>query len=134
MVAHLLVDVEVGGGRGIKAREQLVDDDQQLHLARLIDELLFHLQLEAFDLADRLFCRLAKPVGQHLGVDRVFAQVVGVARAGGLALGVGHAGRVAGDDGALALEFGLGKQLVELAGLKNAAGHQHGVAVPVHQA
>ena len=33
VVLHLLVDVEVGRARGVEAGQQLVDDDQQPHLA-----------------------------------------------------------------------------------------------------
>ena len=33
VVLHLLVDVEIGGARRVEAGEQLVDDDQQPHLA-----------------------------------------------------------------------------------------------------
>ena len=43
VVAHLLVDVEIGGRRRVEAGQQLVHHDQQLHLARLVDELLLHL-------------------------------------------------------------------------------------------
>ena len=39
VVLHLLVDVEVGGARGVEAGQQLVDHDQQPHLAGLVDEL-----------------------------------------------------------------------------------------------
>ena len=39
VVAHLLVDVEVGGARGVEAGQQLVDHDEQPHLAGLFDEL-----------------------------------------------------------------------------------------------
>ena len=71
MVAHLLVDVEVGGRRRIEAGQQLVHHDQQLHLPRLVDELLLHLLLELLDLVDGRLRRLVEPVGQHLLVDVV---------------------------------------------------------------
>ena len=35
VVLHLLVDVEVGGRGRVEAGQQLVDDDQQPHLARV---------------------------------------------------------------------------------------------------
>ena len=133
VVAHLLVYVQIGGRGRIKAGEQLVHHDQQLHLAGLVDELLLHLQLKALGLVDGLISRLVEPVAQHLAIDGVLQELVGQPFAGGLALGVGNAGAVAGDDGAFALQLGPGKQLVKLAGLVNAARHQHGVAVSIHQ-
>ena len=53
MVVHLLVDVEVGRGRGVEAGQQLVDDDQQPHLAGLLDEALLDVLLELLDLVHR---------------------------------------------------------------------------------
>ena len=50
VVAHLLVDVEVGGRRRVEAGQQLVDDDQQPHLARVVDEPLLDVLLELLDL------------------------------------------------------------------------------------
>ena len=38
VVLHLLVDVEIGGARRVEAGQQLVDHDQQPHLAGLVDE------------------------------------------------------------------------------------------------
>ncbi len=109
VVAHLLVDVEVGGRWRIEAGEQLVHHDQELHLPRLMDELLLHLFLELFHLADCALCWLIEPVGQHLAIDAVLEQVVRLTCAGLLALGISNTGGVAGDDGALALEFTLGE-------------------------
>ena len=53
MVLHLLVDVEVGGRRRVEAGQELVHDDQQLHLPGLLDEALLHLLLELLDLVHR---------------------------------------------------------------------------------
>ena len=41
VVLHRLVDVEVGRRRGVEASEELVHDDEQLHLAGGLDEPLF---------------------------------------------------------------------------------------------
>ena len=76
---HLLVDVEVGGRRRVEAGQQLVHHDQQLHLPRLFDELLLHRLLELLDPVDRLLRRLVEPVGQHLLVDVVLPQLLGLA-------------------------------------------------------
>ena len=134
VVLHLLVDVEVGGARRVEAGQQLVDHDQQPHLAGLLDEPLLDLLLELLDLGHRLVGRLVEVVGQHLAVDVVLAQPLGRALAGVFLGDVAGLRLVAGDDGALALEAGLAEQLVELAGLVDARSDEHGVAAAVHQA
>ncbi|MNF75440.1 hypothetical protein D3C84_575040 [compost metagenome] len=91
VVAHLLVDVEVGRRRCVEAGQQLVHHDQQAHLPRLFDEALLDLFLEDF----RVF------VAQHLVVDGVLTQLLGQPFTGCLALDVGRRWLVAGDDGAL---------------------------------
>ena len=48
VVFHLLVDVEIGCGRRVKACQQLVNHDQQLHLRRMFDKLLLRPFLEIF--------------------------------------------------------------------------------------
>ena len=48
MIAHLLVDVEIGGRWRIKAGQELVHHDQELHLSWLLDELLLDLFLKCF--------------------------------------------------------------------------------------
>ena len=102
VVTHLLVDVEVGGRGRIKAGEQLVHHDQELHLARFVNELLFHLLFNALGLGDGPVRALVEPFGQHLPIHRVLQELVGHTLARGLALGVGHARCVTGDDGAFA--------------------------------
>ena len=52
------VDVEIGGRRRVEAGQQLVHHDQQLHLPRLVDELLLRLLLELLDPVHCLFRRL----------------------------------------------------------------------------
>ena len=133
VVLHLLVDVQVGGARRVEAGQQLVDDDEQPHLARVLDEALLDLVLELLDLGHRLVGRLVEVVGQHLAVDLVLAQPLGGAVAGVLLGDVAGLRRVGGDDGALALEAGLAEQLVELAGLVDARADEHGVAATVHE-
>ena len=134
MVAHLLVDVEVGGRRRVKTSQQLVHHDQQFHLTRLVDEFLLHRQFKLVRLGLRRLWWLAKPVRQHLPVHPVLEQVVGITRARGLALGIRHVGRIATHNSAFTLQLGFAEQLVVLAGFINTARHQHGVAVAVHQA
>ena len=41
MVAHGFVDIQIGRARSVKASQQFVHHNQQLHLRRLILELLF---------------------------------------------------------------------------------------------
>ncbi len=128
MVAHRLVDIEVGGRRRIEAGEQLVDDDEQLHLAGLVDELLLHLALELVDAAHRVVLGLVEPGGEHLAVDVILPQLLGQAFAGLLALDAGRRWLVRRDDGT-AIEPGGDEELVELAGVVDAIGDQQRVAV-----
>ena len=78
MVPHLLVDVEVGRGRRVEAGQQLVDHDQQLHLAGSSMNCFLTCLLELLDLVHRRLRRLVELVGQHLPVDVVLAQLLGL--------------------------------------------------------
>src|SRR5699024_81435 len=73
MVAHLLVDVQVRRTWGIKARQKLVDDDEQPHLTGFIDKLLLDVGLELLDTVDRLIRILAEVIGEHLPIYLVLA-------------------------------------------------------------
>jgi hypothetical protein len=130
---HLFVDVEVGGGGGIKAGEQLIDHNQQAHLAGLFLEALFDQFLELLHPVHGPVFRLVEVVGQHFAVDGVLVQLLGFPFAGLFPFDVGGAGLIAGDDGALTGQVGFAKQFVSLAGLVDAGANQHGVAAPVHQ-
>ena len=74
VVLHLLVNVEEGRRGRIEAGQQFVHDDDQLQLVRLLDEFLFHRQLEFFNLFDGFLRWLVKPIRQHLFVDVVLPQ------------------------------------------------------------
>ena len=134
MVLHVLVDVEEGRGRRVEAGQQLVDDDQELHLPRLLDEAPFHFLFEVFDLAHRRVFRLVEVRGKHFPIDVVFAKLLGEALAGFLALDVRRGRLVGGHDGALAGERGRLKHLVESAGRVDAVGNKQRVALPALQA
>ncbi|MNJ32552.1 hypothetical protein D3C77_272190 [compost metagenome] len=84
---------------------------------------MFDLFLEGF----RVF------IAQHLVVDGVLAQLLGQPLARGFAFDVSGRRLVAGDDGALVTHACLTEQLVALAGLEDAAGHQHGIAPAISQ-
>jgi len=101
---------------------------------RLVDEFLLDRFLELLGPVDGLVGLLVEPAGQHRPVDVVLAQLLGHALAGGFSFDVGRGGLVAGHDGAFARQLCPCKDLVELAGLVDAARDQHGVAAPVHQA
>ena len=53
----------------VKAGQQLIYHDQQLHLPRLLDEALLHFLLELLDLAHRRVFRLVEVPRDHLTVD-----------------------------------------------------------------
>ena len=88
MILHLLVDVEIGRRRRVKAGQQFIHHDQQLHLPRFVDEFLFDGLFKLFGSVDRLVRIFLEPVGQHLFVDVVLPQFFGQPIAGFFALGV----------------------------------------------
>ena len=130
VVPHLLVDVEVGGGRRIEAGEQFVDDDEQFHLPRLFDEALFDLFLELLDLVHGRLFGFVEVGGQHLAVDLVLVDLFGLPFAALLAFDVGGRRLVGGDDRALARQIALLEHLEEAAGRVDAVANKKGV--PVH--
>ncbi len=134
MVAHLLVDVEKGRGRGVKAGQQPVHHDQQLHLPWLVHELVLDLSLELVGFPHRRIRRFLEPIRQHSLVDRVLMELFRQTFAALFALEFVGGGPVGGDNGAFALEVGGREQLVELAGLVDAIGDQQGIASPAGQA
>ena len=98
-----------------------------------MDELLLDVGLELLDAVDRLVRILAEVVGEHLPVDLVLAQLLGVPFAG-VFLGDRARGRLgAGHDGDLALEAALHERLVEGAGLIDRVADEHSVAAPTDQ-
>ncbi len=126
VVLHRLVDVEIGAGRRVEAGEQLVHDDQQLHVGRLLDEQRLGPLLVGLGLGH---ARLGVDVLQQLGVGVVDELLVG------LGVGAGFFQRhvlgqrvVGGHHRALALERRLLEQREILAGLVDARRHQDGVA------
>ena len=133
MVLHVLVDVEVGGRRRVEAGQQLVHDDQQLHLPGLLDEALLHLLLELLHLVHRRLFGLVEMRGEHLPVDLVLPQPLGQPLAALLALDVRRLWPVGGDDGALPRQVGLLEHLEEAARRVDAAGDEQRVAVPALQ-
>ena len=90
VIAHLLVDVEIGGRWRVKAGQELVHNDQELHLSRLFHELLFDLFLKRFGVF----------AAEHLIVNVVLLQLLGQSFAGFLALDIGRRRLVRRNDGA----------------------------------
>ncbi len=126
VILHRLVDVEIGAGRRVEAGQQLVHDDQQPHVGRLLREQRLGPFLVGLGLGH---ARLGIDILQQFGVGVVDELLVGFGVRAGLfqrdVLGLRIVRR---DDGALALERRLLEQLEILAGLVDAGRHQHGVA------
>ena len=126
VVLHRLVDVEIGAGRRVEAGEQLVHDDQQLHVGRLLDEQRLGPLLVGLGLRH---ARLGFNVLQQLGVGVVDELLVGLGVGAGLLLRHVLGQRiVGGHDRASALERRLLKQREILARLIDAGRHQDRVA------
>ena len=133
VIAHLLVNVEIRGRGRVKAGEQLVHHDQQLHLAGLFDELFLHRQLELPDPVHGFLRRFIEPVRQHFLVNAILLQLVAFAFAGILAFDIGYGRNVGSDNGAPAVQVGFIKLLKEFARLVNAARDEDRVAAPARQ-
>ena len=126
VVLHRLVDVEVGAGRRVEAGEQLVHDDQQLHVRRLLGEQCLGALLVGLGLGH---ARLGVDVLQQLGVGVVDELLVGLGVGAGFLLGHVLGQRVVGShDRALALEGRLLEEREILARFVDARRHQDGVA------
>ena len=129
VVLHGLIDVEIGAGRRIKAGQQLVDHDEQLHVRRLCGEQ----RLGPFLVGLRLgHPGLRLNVLQQLGIGGVDELLIGLGvRAGFLQRHI-HGQRVVGcHHGALAFERGILEQREVLAGLVDTGCHKDGVAAEV---
>ena len=69
VVAHLLIDIEVRGGRRVKTGEQLIHHNEQLHLARLLNKLFLSSLLVLFRTVNHRLGRIIEEISQHLFVD-----------------------------------------------------------------
>ena len=123
VVDHLLVDVEIGAGRRVKTRQQLVNDDQQLHRARMVDEPVLRPLLEL----------LGRAVAEHvlghlvlvLGLGRRIAGIP-LRKIRGLAVIAGHDGAAALQGRSTVLEHVIvPERLIDV------LAHEHRVAPPV---
>src|ERR1019366_1542920 len=124
VIAHLLVDIEICCRRRIKAGQELVHHDQQLHLAWLFDELLFHFLLEGLNLIRRSFLRLVKPLRKHPSIYVELAQSLCQPFAALFALDLCGIRPIRGNNCAFAFQVRLLEKLVELASLVDASGNQ----------
>src|SRR5690606_5813002 len=109
---------------------ELVHDNKQLHLAWRLDVLLLDRCLELLRFAGRHVLRLAEIVGEHLPVYRELKERLVLTLGGRLVLDIALLRTIARYDGALAAEFGVLKQLVNLTGRVHAARDEDGIAVP----
>ena len=64
VIMHLLVDVEIGRGRCVKTGQKLIDNDEKLHLPRLVHKFLLGILFEFFGVL----------AVQHLIIDFVLPQ------------------------------------------------------------
>ena len=125
MVSHRLINIQISGRRSIKACQQLVHHDQQLHLFRLLDKLFFDLFFKCFWVFST----------QHLHVDFVLFHRLGLAIITyGFSANIAHRRFVRSHDGALPLQLGLLEQFIEFARLIDTTSHQHGITPPIVQA
>ena len=88
MILHAFVDV----GRWRTARQsgqQLITNDEQLHLRRVFDEHLLDFPFELLHLIDGCFGILMEVLPQHLLVDVVLDELLGAPFAGFFAFDVG---------------------------------------------
>ena len=126
VVLHGLVDVEIGAGRRVETRQQLLHHHEQLHVRRLLGEQRLGLLLVGLCLAHT---RLGFDVLEQLGVGVVEELFVGFGVRAGFLLGHILGVRVVGGDyRAPALERRLLEQGEILARLVDARCDQDGVA------
>ena len=122
VVFHLLVDVEVGRGRRVKASQQLVDHDKQLHLRRVFDKLLLRPLLEI------LGCLVAAHGKVHPVLVLGFRKLLAGERLGK----TGLVTAVACNDGAFILERRkqIAEHLPEAIRLVDGLANKHCIAPP----
>ena len=111
MILHVLINIEIGRGRRVKAREKFVHDNQKLHLTRLLDEVLLDVSLKI----------LGGLPAEHFLVDRILA-VCGVERS-----------RLVGSHHRGLGQTMLLEDLVVSAAFVDTARHQHRVAAATRQ-
>ena len=66
MVVHSLIDVQIGAGRGIEAGEQLINNDQQLHICWFVHKLPLCFFLKFFYFLGNLCLILSRINTDHL--------------------------------------------------------------------
>ena len=126
VVLHRLVDVEVGAARRIEAGEQLVHDNEQPHVRRLLDEPLLYLILVGFGLG---LAGLGIHVLEQRGVGVEEKLLFGLrVRAGFLQRHIPRLRIVRSHNRAPALEHRLLEQLEILRRLVDARRHEHRIA------
>jgi hypothetical protein len=123
VIAHLLVDVEIGGRWRIKTGQELVYNDQKLHLPWLLDELLLNFFLKRFWVF----------AAEHLIVYVVPFQLLGHSFASFLALDIRWRRFVRRNDSAPVKSLG-DDQFIEFTCLIDATRHKHGIASTALQA
>jgi hypothetical protein len=132
VILHTLVDVEVGAGRRIEACEELIDDDQQLHVGGLFFEFVLGVEFIGFGFG---LLGSGHDVLGDFGVEVVDELLIGFGVGSGVFGGdVFGLGIVGGNDGTFAFEWGLLEAFVVFAGFVDAGDDEHGVAPIVVQA
>ena len=135
MILHPLVDVKVGTRRRIKSSEQLVHDDKELHICRLLYKLarcflfkFLHLRLNRSSIR-----KIRRIKSQHLQICLVFEEGFGIILiADSVSAQFTFVRCIGRYDGAL-LKAHLLKNFVVLASRRNTIGHKDGISIAVHQ-
>ena len=133
MIVHRLVDVQVGAAGGIEARQELIHDDQQLHIRRFFHELPLSFLFE--------FCHLACDLAvvrfgintDHLQVGVVFFKCFGIlVIADCVRSQITGLGCVGGNDRTLPKALCTEDFVVSAGGVDGVC-HQNGISVAIHQ-
>ena len=132
VILHVLIDVEIGRTRCIKAGQEFIDHNKQPHLAGMLDERLLDTLFKLVNPLDSIVGVGLEVVGEHPTVDVVLDDLLVLASARVFLRDLGCVRLIARDDGDLAGEFAAAEDVVELAGLVDARTHQHGVASAIH--
>ena len=135
VILHPLVDVKVGTRRRIKSGEQLVYDNKELHICRLLYKLPLCLLFKFLHLGLNRACirkvRRIKP--QHLQIRLVFEEGFGIILiADGVSAQLTLVRCIGRYDGTL-LKAHLLKNFVVLASRRNTISHKDGISIAVHQ-